>query len=372
MMVQNISLQPALVGLAVPKRIDASNDLRRCQQNFHKGSGLLRTLNRGISYSAKVVQNGALVVHARACRKSFTVKKIIEDFHEYLKPNDVEFFSSQAENGDLITENLLGQLQLNLNPQQISRNNCQTIKQALISNTIELDIQSVIEIWLGKIVSIEYYHLPKIVLGLACIDFSNYKDISYPTPFGSKAPALSEEMALIRKQYGLVYLGYALGTLFITQPTKVLKKPYAVQKAILDRNIRILNQNDFSYHLVFDRPLQFVFDNQSHTVDMRIIFHIFRYQFQENDEIGSKTYINLDSFYPVGSLSKITFRKWQNDLKSKNLKDHQIKFDFAKQLFQNESIFDKLRELNWTEDEIKQRLDLPSLIFDKAFTRPII
>lgn len=256
---------------------------------------------------------------------------------------------------------------MNLNPQQTSRNSCQTIKQALISNNIELHIQSLVEIWPKKILSIVYYHLPKFVVGLACINFSNYKDISDTTTFGDKSPAISEEMALVRKQYGLLYLGYALGTLFTTQPTKVIKKPYAVQKAILDKNILILNENDFSYHLVFDRPLQFVFDNQSHTVDLRMIFHTFRYQFQENGKIVSKTYINLDSFYPVGSLSKITFKKWQNDLKSKNLKDHQIKFAFAKHLFQNESVFDKLRELNWTDDEIKQRLDVPSLIFDADY-----
>lgn len=86
-MLQNISLQPALVGLAVPKRTDASNDLRRCKQNFHRGSAIVRTLGRGMSYSARVVQNGALVVNARARRKSFTVKKIIKIFHEYLKPS---------------------------------------------------------------------------------------------------------------------------------------------------------------------------------------------------------------------------------------------------------------------------------------------
>ncbi len=84
-----------------------------------------------------------------------------------------------------------------------------------------------IEIWPGKILSIAYYHFPKFVLGLACINFNNYKDIGYTTTFKYKAPALSEEMEIVRKQYGLLYLGYALGTLFTAQPTKVIKKPYA-------------------------------------------------------------------------------------------------------------------------------------------------
>ncbi len=41
MMLQNISFQPALVGLAVLKRIDAWNDLKKCKQNFHKETSLV-------------------------------------------------------------------------------------------------------------------------------------------------------------------------------------------------------------------------------------------------------------------------------------------------------------------------------------------
>ncbi len=96
---------------------------------------------------------------------------------------------------------------------------------------------------------------------------------------------------------------------------------------------------------MYDRPLQFVydFDNESHSLDnesyslnMRIIFHIFRYKFKKNGETFCKTCINLDSFYPVGNINKIMFKRWEKNLKeSSSCKEQQRKFCFAKKLFRN-------------------------------------
>src|SRR5689334_5019774 len=86
--------------------------------------------------------------------------------------------------------------------------------------------------------------------------------------------------------------------------------------------------NNYSYPIVYDREMNFAIQNQSHSLKLRAVFHVCRFE-DKNGVVRTK--LNLNSVYPLGDIKKLAFKLWVNDMNSKTAlttnSSEKVKFD---------------------------------------------
>lgn len=233
----------------------------------------------------------------------------------YLDPTDALLFSAADIAG--AAHELIDPLGLNLNPNDDNSNSTfDTIQQAIANESLVLDLTGLRDIFIGKIFN-PRHHLSLFVTGFGAINFEKYKlaGVDKKSVFAWETSVLKADMEEIRNLYALIYLGFALDILIHDQPQHIYKKNYKVQRYIRNQDILAdipVNANNFSYSLVYERQLNFCLRGKSHRLTVRCIFNIFRIVIED----GVKTYINLNSFYPLGNPNVTEFELWRHDMTS--------------------------------------------------------
>ena len=302
----------------------------------------------------------------------------------------VELFSSkekriQDPNTGRQLENCLdGNHKVNLNPKTSNKHGCRTILELLRSEDMELELPSLLEIWLAKMLNTDNEHHLKFVMGAGCIDFINYLSGAIKKILNIDTPVLTEKMEKIKHLYALLYLGLVLHMLITDKAVSIEKKPYGIQTYLAylaDLTKRPKHKNDTFFSIVDDRTHQFFYKKiekigRVNKLKLRCVFDIFRFETKD----GPKTKINISSCYPRGPLDKIKCSFWASDRidvlsshEQEFVQTDENRFEYIKQEFKAYSIFDTLHKIfpdlktnEQLQTRIKQALKVESLEFDQV------
>jgi hypothetical protein len=319
---QNPSI--AFYGLAQPKRESRQhqNQFLSFKQKFY-GSVVLPVqaqsntrsspaqLGLNIINRAQQIQVPSVTSQPEGPINSFILNK------DYKNPNKVSLFGQK--NPNLEQHVFEGEIFLHLDP-TIPVNNTQykLIQHAIGDEIIELDLKALLDVFLGKIFNNSHYHLIKFVTGFLAINFGNYPAITGGEKriFAWPVKNLRNEIEHIKKLYAFQYLGLALHMLINDKPTEITERNYNVQNYLREQGLVYgdePNSNNYSYSLVYERPINLLVRGVSHSFVVRAAFHVFRYKAKDG---SIKTKLNLNSFYPLGPNNKLKCKLWANDMHS--------------------------------------------------------
>lgn len=298
------------------------------------------------------------------------VKDKVENKNLHLSPGNVRLWNvnNRVPNKD----KLGGDRCLNFNP-AFKNSLCKTIEDAIRDKEIFLPLQSLLEVFEGKMLNSEYHHLDHAIQGCACPNFKLGKLGTTKRVFNKITPILSAKMTKLKHLCTLLYLGLAIDMLFKDQPINIAEYDYGVQgymRPILSNQLP--NQNDSFYKVIYERKIQFSVGKHVHSFTFRCVFAIFRIR----TKTGVKTLINLASAYPIGSDKDINFSLWKNDASlklgksSKQKKKLELKeknkFNILKKMLRPTDVLKALKNLI-PEKELKSGLKVNSLKFDDIF-----
>ena len=311
----------------------------------------------------------------------FDLGKIYKDlaFVELFSSN--EKITQDPNIGKQLKNWLDGNHKVNLNPKTSNKHGCKTILELLRSGDMELELPSLLEIWLAKMLNTDNGHHLKFVTGVGCIDFINYLSGAIRKILNIDTPVLTEKMEKIKHLYALLYLGLVLNMLIKDKAISIEKKPYGIQtylRYLANMTNKPEHKNDIMFSIVYHRTHQFVYKKlgRVNKIQLRCVFHIFRFETVD----GPRTKINISSCYPRGLLDQIKCKFWASDRidvlsqdQREFVQPDEDKFEYIKQEFKRYSIFDALHEIYpdlETNDElktrIKQALKVESLKFDEV------
>lgn len=316
----------AFYGLAQPKRQSRQqqNQFLSFKQKFYGSVVLpvqaqsntrsssaqlgLNSTNRAQRIQVPSVQN-----QPAGPRKDFILDE------EYKNPNQVILFGPK--NSNLEPHVFMGEIFLHLDPTipvNKNKNKYKLIQPAISEGILELDLKALLDIFLGKILNNRHYHLIKFVTGFLAINFDNYPAVSGGTKriFAWPVKILRTEIEHIKKLYAFQYLGLALNMLIHDKPTEITERNYDVQNYLLEQGLvsdEKPNSNNYSYSIVYERPINLFVGGVSHSFIVRAAFHVFRFKGKDG---SIKTKLNLDSFYPLGKNTKLKCKLWAKDMHS--------------------------------------------------------
>jgi hypothetical protein len=312
------NVQP-LAHTFLPPPISSSGELTRIQR-IRKNFPNLRITDRFIS-AIQATFSGLgrdQPIEVQKLQKIFTLGQI------YKNPTFCRLFSA-SDNKDkdpdnnkklknhATTENNCKH-SINFDPNVENQHDCKKMLEMLKSGEITLHFDSLIGIWLWKMLELTNTHFLEFVTAVGLLDFRPYKVEETKKILDKQVSILTDQMEKIKDKYGLMYLGLCLHMLINDKPTSIVKKRYRIQ----DYLIRFLfgprnqNYNEVMYSIVYERDLQFfsVDGRRNHIVKIRCIFDIFRFFHVDQP----RTLMNISSCYPIGwNKTRLQWFLWKNE-----------------------------------------------------------
>ncbi len=306
-------------------------------------------------------------IEVQKLQKIFTLGKIYEN------PTFCRLFSD-TDNQDKdpntnkklqnhVTTDNTGKHSINFDPNVENKHGCEKMLELLKSGEITLHFDSLIGIWLSKMLELKGDHFLEFVTAVGLLDFRPYKVEGTKIILDEQVSNLTDKMEKIKDKYTLIYLGLCLHMLINDKPTSIVKKRYRVQEYL--RRVllgpRNKNYNEVMYSIVYDRDLQFFSTDgqRNHTVTIRCVFDIFRFFYLDQP----RTSMNISSCYPLRwNRTKLQWFLWKNEFvvnfplsrlidrlthgqRLRQQEAEQEKFDYMVGLFKKFSILDTLKKI---------------------------